>query len=144
MPAPPPRDTTTGDVFEMMVPGALRHGGYACEKPNKPIGTRLGGGRHFVDILATKEGESILVSLKWQQTSGTAEQKIPFEIMCLAEAVKASDGRYHRAYLVLGGNGWTLRKLYVDGGLSNYLKNCDAVTVLDLETFIARANKGQL
>ena len=144
--APPPRDTTTGNVLERMVGEPLRHGGYEVERPTNPIGRRLGGGKHLVDRIAVnpKTGDTFLVSLKWQQTSGTAEQKIPFEIMCLAEAVKVSDGRYRRAYLVLGGNGWTLRKLYVEGGLSNYLKNCETVTVLDLETFVAKANKGQL
>jgi len=27
--------------------------------------------------------EAILISLKWQQSSGTAEQKVPFEVICL-------------------------------------------------------------
>jgi hypothetical protein len=45
---------------------------------------------------------SNFVSLKWQQVGGTAEQKVPFEVMCLADAVRAG-----HAYLVLGGDGWT-------------------------------------
>lgn len=44
---------------------------------------------------------------KWQQIGGTAEQKVPFEVMCLADAVRAEHAA--RAYLVLGGDGWTLR-----------------------------------
>lgn len=144
MPPPPPRDTTTGAVFEKMVPEALKHGGYAVEKPAKPIGRRLGGGRHFVDLVATKDSQSLLVSLKWQQTSGTAEQKIPFEVMCLADALHSSNGEYDRAYVVLGGDGWTLRDFYVGGGLDRFLKGCEAVKVLSMEVFIAKANKGEV
>lgn len=37
--------------------------------------------------------------MKWQQVSGTAEQKVPFEVICLMEAV--ATGAYQKAYLVL-------------------------------------------
>jgi len=43
-----------------------------------------------------------LISMKWQQVSGTAEQKVPFEVICLIEALKNNGGRYSKAYLVLG------------------------------------------
>ena len=39
--------------------------------------------------------------MKWQETSGTAEQKVPFEVMCLADAVRETGAT--TAYLVLGG-----------------------------------------
>lgn len=142
-PPPPPRDTTTGGVLEGMVPMALKHGGYTLES-QKFIGAKLGGHRHKVDIVATKDGHGILVSLKWQQTSGTAEEKIPFEVMCLADAVQRSEGRFERAYVVLGGDGWTLRDFYVGGKMDAFLKNCEMVKILTMETFIARANKGDL
>jgi hypothetical protein len=57
--------------------------------------------------------------LKWQQTSGTAEQKVPFEVMCLADAVQSNLA--DAAYLVLGGDGWTLRDYYVSGALADHL-----------------------
>ena len=44
---------------------------------------------------------------------------------------------------MLGGLGWSLRDFYVGGGLKKYLKY-DAVEILALEDFIAKANKGQL
>jgi hypothetical protein len=28
--------------------------------------------------------------MKWQQSLGTAEQKVPFEIICVAKAIKAT------------------------------------------------------
>ena len=81
------RDTTTGHVLESMILPALERGGYLYEK-QVVIGQRLGGRKHQVDVLLTAQGGGqIPVSLKWQQVSGTAEQKVPFEIMCLADAV---------------------------------------------------------
>ena len=71
------------------------------------VGVRCGGGTHKADAMARLGTDEILVSLKWQQTGGTAEQKVPFEVMCLADAVRA--GNATRAYLVLGGDGWSLR-----------------------------------
>lgn len=136
-----PRDTRTGGVLEEMILPALKRGGYSYEAQVN-IGTRFNGGRHMVDAVAEREGKKHLVSLKWQQTSGTAEQKVPFEVMCLAEAMKA--GKYAKAYLVLGGAGWTLRDFYTGGGLKEHLTHADAVNVLTLEQFVARANKGQL
>ena len=82
--------------------------------------------------------------MKWQQVSGTAEQKVPFEAMCLAEAVLTSDNQYSRAYLVLGGAGWKLRDFFVNGGLAKHLRYGDLVTITTLESFVARANKSQL
>lgn len=136
-----PKDTGTGGVLEQMVLPALRRGGYTY-KTQVNIGKRLGGGRHVVDALAEKAGRSILVSLKWQQVSGTAEQKVPFEVICLAEAVQG--GPYAKAYLVLGGEGWKLREFYTGGGLRRHLTNVGSVKILTLEGFVAAANQGQL
>src|SRR5262245_13439989 len=81
-----PRDTRTGSVLEQMILPALRQGCYSFTKQVN-IGSRLGGGRHLVDAIAEKDNRRWLVSLKWQQTGGTAEQKVPFEVISLAEAV---------------------------------------------------------
>ncbi len=98
-----------------------------------------------MDVLAeTKGGEKIPVSLKWQQVSGTAEQKVPFEIMCLADAIRGSQGRFKRAYLVLGGEGWRLREYFLHGNMHEYLRNCDQVEIISLEGFVAKANQGKL
>lgn len=143
--APPkmmtPRDTRTGGVLEAMVLPALRQGHYEYQEQIK-IGQRIGGGTHKVDAVAEKDGARILVSLKWQQVGGTAEQKVPFEVICLSEAVRA--GTYSKAYLVLGGEGWTLRNFYVGGGLKDHLKHADEVHITTLEGFVALANQGKL
>jgi hypothetical protein len=136
-----PRDTGTGGVLEAMIVPALKRGGYEYSI-QQTIGTRFGGGRHVVDLVATKDDRTILVSVKWQQVSGTAEQKVPFEIICLAEAVLI--GEYTKAYLVLGGEGWKLRAFFTGGGLKDHLVHADKVEILTLESFVARANQGRL
>lgn len=135
------RDTRTGGVLEAMVLPALTRGGYTYATQVK-VGKRPGGGAHMVDAVAEKAGQKILVSLKWQQVSGTAEQKVPFEVICLADEVMA--GNFSAAYLVLGGDGWSLRKFYIDGGLATHLTNADRVHIVTLERFVAIANKGEL
>jgi hypothetical protein len=83
-----PRNTNTGGVLEAMVVPALDRGGYEHET-QVYVGLGCGGGIHKADALARRDSDQIIVSLKWQQTGGTAEQKVPFEIMCLADAVRA-------------------------------------------------------
>lgn len=95
-----PRDTRTGGVLEQMVLPALDQGGYSY-KLQQNIGKRLGCSAHFVDVIAEDaHGKKILISLKWQQVSGTAEQKVPFEVICLLEALELGD--YEKAYLGIG------------------------------------------
>ena len=136
-----PRNTSTGAVLEAMVLPALDRGGYTYQTQVR-VGTRCGGGVHKADAVARKGSEQILISLKWQQVGGTAEQKVPFEVMCLADAVRNGDAQ--RACLVLGGDGWTLRDYYTSGGLGEHLKFADLVRVVTLEAFIRMANNGQL
>ena len=138
------RDTTTGAVMEAMVLPALERGGYEYFR-QVDIGERLGGGKHIVDLVAYNEdGKGYLVSMKWQQTSGTAEQKVPYEAMCLIQSVLEEPDRYVKAYLVLGGPSWTLRNFFTDGGLLPYLKHQELISILTLESFVAKANRGEL
>lgn len=136
-----PRNTRTGGVLEQMVLPALEQGGYVYRTQVK-IGQRLGCGTHVVDVIASKDGRDVLVSMKWQQVSGTAEQKVPFEVICLLDALGSST--YNKAYLVLGGEGWSLRDFYTGGGLQKYLQHADRVEILTLEAFVGRANAGRL
>ena len=136
-----PGSTRTGGVLERMILPALDQGGYAYSTQVQ-LGKRLGVGRHTVDAVAEKDGRKLLISLKWQQVSGTAEQKVPFEVICLLEALEV--GQYEKAYLVLGGEGWTLRNFYTGGGLKPFLVDSEKVEVLTLEGFVGRANQGKL
>lgn len=136
-----PRSTSTGAVLEAMILPALERGGYAV-RTQVPVGNRLGGRRQFADVLAERGDERVLVSLKWQQTSGTAEQKVPFEVMCLAEAVRSNHAV--RAYLVLGGDRWTLRDYFTSGALTDHLIHASLVRVVTLESFVRLANTAKL
>jgi len=136
-----PGSTRTGGVLERMILPALDQGGYSYET-QVHLGRRLGIGKHVVDAVAHLGGRNILISLKWQQVSGTAEQKVPFEVICLLEALEA--GNHEKAYLVLGGEGWTLRTFFASGGLKRFLVNSEKVEVLTLEGFVGRANHGKL
>src|SRR2546429_7512887 len=113
-----PRDSRTGAVLEQMVLPSLTRGGYEY-KVRVKIGQRMGCGSHYVDVIAEKNGRKYLGSLKWQQVAGTAEQKISFEVMCLAEALES--GEYAKAYVVLGCESWSVRKFYKSGGVAKYL-----------------------
>jgi len=124
----------------MIVP-ALTRSGYTHET-QQVIGKRCGGRPHKVDAIASRGDDRILVSMKWQQIGGTAEQKVPFEVMCLADAVRNGQGT--RAYLVLGGDGWTLRDYFTSGKLAEHLIHSDLVKVVTLEAFVRIANNGQL
>ena len=136
------RNTRTGSVLEAMVLPALTNGGYHYQTQVR-IGERPNGRRHYLDVLANDDDDNeYLISLKWQQVSGTAEQKVPYEIICLAEAIQKGSGT--KAYLVLGGSGWSLRDYYLEGGLNHHLVHANLVTIIDLENFVAIANQGKL
>ena len=136
-----PRNTRTGAVLEQMVLPALEMGGYSVER-QVLLTERLGGGRHYADIVASKENERIVISLKWQQASGTAEQKVPYEFMCLAD-VLAKDDSIQKAYIVIGGDGWTKHKFFLND-LNDWVNTDEFVDVVRLDSFVAKANQGLL
>ncbi|MGJ8725964.1 MAG: PD-(D/E)XK nuclease superfamily protein [Roseibacillus sp.] len=135
-----PRDTSTGYVHEQMVRAALEAGGYQIQEQTQ-VGTRPNGGKHMVDMIATRDEHSILISLKWQQVSGTAEQKIPFETICLSEALRLSHPIYDKAYIVLGREGWTLKDFYTSPDFLPHLNLSHPVEVHGTYEFIALANR---
>ncbi len=140
----PPRDTRTGAVLEDLILPALSKGGYKFQR-QVLVGTRPGGGVHKIDVLAEDErGHTYLISLKWQQVGGTAEQKVPFELICLTDIIKRNPDRFHAAYLVLGGTGWKLKDFYLNGGLNEFIIDARLVHLIGLEAFVARANSGRL
>ena len=138
-----PGDTKTGSVMEGMALSALAQNGYKVDR-NVYIGTRFGVARHRIDIQAEDTaGRLHIVSMKWQQVGGTAEQKIPFEVICLADALIRNE-KYYKAHLVLGGDGWTYKDFYIKGGLNLHLVNGDMVNIVSLDRFVTLVNRGLL
>ena len=124
---------------------ALQLAGYQYEKQSC-IGRVMGDRPYRADLLVHDRGSGrrIVVSLKWQQVAGTAEQKIPFEVIALLQLLesRACDD----AYLVLGGTGWTpqLREFYLSGGLCRFMPEANRVKIVGLEEFIKLVNNRQL
>ncbi len=138
-----PGNTGTGEVMEKMVLPALERGLYKVAR-KKLAGTRFGLHRHYVDICAEDtKGRLHLVSLKWQQVPGTAEQKIPFEVISLIDLLLRDEG-YFKAHLVLGGDGWSYKDFYVGGGLRPFIPNTERVNITTLDAFVGAANQGLL
>jgi hypothetical protein len=131
--------------LEEMVLPALQLAGYQYEKQSC-IGRVMGDRPYRADLLVhdRASGRRIIVSLKWQQVAGTAEQKIPFEVIALLELLesRACDD----AYLILGGTGWTpqLREFYRSGGLCRFIPEANRVKIVGLEEFIKLVNNRRL
>lgn len=88
----------------------------------------------------------VIVSAKWQEVSGTAEQKVPYDIASLINIVKRSEGRVRKGYVVLGGPGFSrhAREFLLRQGHRDIFSEGHLVEVVSLEEFLARANRGTL
>ncbi len=141
-----PENTRTGKVLEsIVIPAVASH--YIYEK-QVCVGQKPDGSPYVADLLLRTrppdDTRRILVSLKWQQVPGTAEQKVPFEVITLIRLLR--DKRIDAAYLVLGGNGWRpeLKRFYLSGELSLYITDARLVRIVDLNDFIALVNRQDL
>jgi hypothetical protein len=128
------RDTTTGKSYEDVVEELLlEHTNHKVESQVN-IGTKRNGGRHYVDILLN---EIELVSLKYQRVQGTAEEKIPFEVMKLQHAV--NDHGYKSAVIVLAGpdKAWKWKEYYLSDEFQTDMKRIyPDVRIISHEQFV--------
>ena len=67
------------------------------------IGIKFNNKRHIIDILVNG---NILISIKWQYTGGTAEEKVVYEMGTLQDKINFNG--YKKAFVILGGPGWTI------------------------------------
>lgn len=126
------RNTTTGTNYEDKIKYLIETNTNHRVRIRYNIGKKRNGGNHIVDILLN---EKELISLKYQKTGGTAEEKIPFEVIKLQEAI--DDYHYEKATIVLAGEdkAWTLKEYYLSGDFMKYL-NCPSVRIISHEQFI--------
>lgn len=113
------RDTTTGKSYEDVVEELLiEHTDFKVQSQVN-IGEKRNGGRHYVDILLN---EKQLISLKYQRVPGTAEEKVPFEVMKLQHAV--DDHGFHSAVIVLAGpdKAWKWKDYYLSDEFQTSMK----------------------
>jgi hypothetical protein len=115
------RDTTTGSNYEAIIEMCIKR---SCKKNNLQaigqvaIGKKPGGGNHRVDWeISDKNNPDLrgLISCKYQGTSGTAEEKMAYEVIKLLYAMKI-DTRYKRSWIIMGGEGWS-------DGMRDFIKN---------------------
>ena len=102
----------------------------SCEKNNLEaisqanIGIKPGGGKHRVDweIIDKSDPNSRgLISCKYQGTSGTAEEKMAYEVIKLLYTMKL-DSRYKKSWIIMGGEGWsTGMREFINNHLSAWI-----------------------
>ena len=137
--------TRTGSTLEVTVEAVLLNNSYAVQK-QQIVGTKPGGGRHKVDLVGMRpNGSKFFVSLKWQQTAGSAEEKIPFEVIKLLHALR-ENAEYDKAYIVVGGDGFSsgLVEFYLSQEFRSYIRESEKIEILTLNDVITRANRGAL
>ena len=139
------RDTTTGSNYEAIIESCIKR---SCEKNNLKaigqafVGVKPGGGKHRVDWeIVDNQDENVrgLVSCKYQGTSGTAEEKMAYEVIKLLHAMN-EDPRYKKSWIIMGGEGWS-------PGMREFIKNHlpewipgmkESVTILTTDEIINR------
>ena len=132
--------TRTGTGQELMIESLLEFNHYDYQK-QVFIGKQLFNNRYKADFVAD---HSIIISLKWQQVAGTAEQKVIYEIASLIKIIE--NDNFKKAYVVIGGNGFSqnAKEYLFSQEHRNILKHGDLVENIGVEDFIARLNNHNL
>lgn len=143
MSAPGGRGTSTGKIWEQTIIPALESNYPGRYQKQAAVGEQLFGGRYIADILV--DG-NVVVSAKWQQVGGTAEQKILYDIASLIEVIRNSNGKYGKAYVVLGGTGFSprAREFLLAQRHREYFQHSQLVEAVSLDDFIGRVNRRAL
>ena len=130
-------------AMEQKVASALAQGHYKSTK-RKFVGNRFGLRAYYINRFAEDgQGRIHLISLKWQGGPGSTEGKVPFEVISLIDVLRRDKG-YYTAHLVLGGDGWSYRDFFVDGGLLPFIPDADRIHIVTLEDFVSAASQGRL
>lgn len=141
------RNTTSGQILESLVEPVLTKNGYVFSA--QPIvGQSISGGKHKLDVLITSIATPTMfipLSLKWQEVSGSAQEKVPFEVIKLIHLIRNNPQLYPYALIVLGGEGWSsIKEFYLKNGLSTYIVDSHLVKIISLDAFITLANRKQI
>lgn len=137
------RDTTTGSNYEQIIEMCLTR---SCEKNSldkisqSTVGKKPGGGNHRVDWeIFRKDDPSVrgLISCKFQKSSGTAEEKIAYEVIKLLHSMN-EDSRFKKSWIVMGGDGWSSgMKIFIRTELPKWIPEMqNKITILNTDEFI--------
>ena len=137
--------TRSGRIWEKVIQPVLDVHYAERYKAQVAVGTKLTGEAYIADFVVYHPSGNIIVSAKWQQTKGTAEEKILWDIANLIAIVRGSGG-YRKAYVVLGGGGFSegMLNFLLRQGHSGILQDGHLVEVVSLEDFLTRANQGRI
>lgn len=144
---PKPKMYDTGRKFEQMLRTLLEHSDWHVGV-QYPAGFRLGKKtKHIVDIHAEKHGteREILISCKYQQTSGSTSDKLPYEYMCLLRAVE--ENMVDRGFIVLFGKEAAKGNMFLPEKISEFEKYMTVsrkIKVCSFEEFTELTNKNKL
>ncbi len=116
----------------------LRRAGY--EVQTMPLGVRPGGTRAVRYPIATKDGERLAISVKTQETPGSTQERLLYEIISFAAFLKAA--ACTRALIICRGKGWTLREFFANG-LRKFVPYPETLQVISETDFLA-GKKGLL
>lgn len=145
------RNTNTGKAAEEFITPALEKGQYDFKYQKRIDNGNLNKKNLFLDYYLQTSSTRIGVEIKWQQSNGTAEQKIPYTIITLLNLIE--NDILDKAYIVLGGtdsskadrtDGWTLRKYYLGGQLDSFINYKDRVYIVGIEEFASKAMRKNL
>ena len=125
------RTDKTGKDFEHFCEHLLSLAGLNVEEQVN-IGLRPTGGAHNTDLVVD---QSTIVSLKYQDVAGTAEEKIPYEQMCLQHACFTYG--YESGIIVLAGPGWKHDNAYRNDVFETWMHTPN-VTVLNFDEFLTK------
>ena len=129
------RDTTTGTTYEKRIYSLFEQFNYTFKRQVN-VGKKRNGKKHIVDLLYNRT----LISLKNQTVAGTAEEKVPFELMKLQHAIY--DYGYKDAIIVLHGDtGWTWKETYLSEDFKKEMSlPYPNVKIMSHEQFIEKYN----
>ena len=132
------RDTSTGNSYEEIIEFVIAKSGLKSKK-QVIIGIKPGGRQHRIDHIVWNDSNpdtKALISCKVQNVGGTAEEKIVYEIIKLLHAMDTYP-EYKRAYLILGGQGWTPELIvWLRSGLTKYVPDAKRVIILNTDELI--------
>lgn len=103
------------------------------------------GGNIQADVLATNSETGFRLGIfpRWQQASGTAEEKILFQVLKVQMAVSVKPDCLHAAAFVLEGAGWTWRDYFLSGRWKQYVRLHVPTDCLSFSAFIERFSDGE-
>lgn len=142
-----------GNAFEMQLKAAIdSHPRYAAHYQFRLESGKADGRpcRYDAMVYDRDNGERILISCKAQHSSGSTEEKVPFELLHLSHSLQNKTAE--RAYLVLFGNGFSrVKDFYLSKQFKEYMPKLaygtdwpEALVMTNMETLCGYIAKGKL